>query len=63
MGRVGRPPLAWSVVREALRAVAGGATHGEAAEIAGAQANISTAPEDRVDPENPEDRQRWEKEK
>lgn len=35
MGRVGRPPLAWSVVREALRAVAGGATHGEAAEIAG----------------------------
>ena len=35
MGRVGRPPVPWSVVREALRAVALGATHGEAAQVAG----------------------------
>ena len=35
MGRVGRPPLPWSVVREALRAVARGATYAEAAAIAG----------------------------
>lgn len=32
---MGRPPLAWSVVRVALRAVAGGATHVEAAALAG----------------------------
>ena len=35
MGRVGRPPLPWSVVREALRAVARGVTYAEAAAIAG----------------------------
>jgi transposase, IS30 family len=35
MGRVGRPPLSWSVVREALGAVAGGATYAEAAQIVG----------------------------
>jgi len=35
MGCVGRPPLRWSVVRVALRAVARGATYAEAAAIAG----------------------------
>ncbi len=35
MGSWGRPPLAWSVVRVGLRAVAGGATYRQAAEIAG----------------------------
>lgn len=35
MGRGGRPALPWSVVREALRAVAGGASYAEAAQVAG----------------------------
>ena len=35
MGHAGRPALPWSVVRVALREVAGGATHGEAARVAG----------------------------
>jgi transposase, IS30 family len=35
MGRLGRPPLPWSVVRVALRAVAGGATYVEAGRLAG----------------------------
>jgi IS30 family transposase len=35
MARIGRPPVAWSVMRVALRAVAGGATQVEAARVAG----------------------------
>ena len=35
MARIGRPPLPWSTVRVALRAVALGATQPEAARIAG----------------------------
>jgi transposase, IS30 family len=39
VARIGRPPLPWSVVRVALRAVAGGATYPEAGRIAGIGTN------------------------
>ena len=39
MARIGRPPVSWSVVRVALRAVARGATYEEAARVAGVGKN------------------------
>jgi IS30 family transposase len=39
MARIGRPPVSWSVLRVALRAVARGATYEEAARVAGVGKN------------------------